>query len=334
MPKKAEVIGKHLKQKTIIVSVVALGIIYFLHDFLILLFIAFLLTTAFLPIVRWLKDRKVPRVVSSLILILLIFIIPGALIWSLGPVVNEEVRRLIDNWPTILDDIETRFGFSVDNRIEDTFKNNDTKLFDGVLTLTYTLLKSVAGLTIVLVLAAYWLIYYEQVRQGLLDHIALDKNKRKFLDDTFKAVETRLGTWVKGQILISFVIGFSTWIVLLILGVPYAGVLALIAAILELIPTLGPILSAVPAALIALTVSTQMFFIVVIAYIVIQQVESYFISPKLMGHVVKLNPFVVLVVVLIGTQLIGIIGALIAVPVTITAHEILLAYRSKTASNS
>jgi len=286
---------------------------------------------AYLPLVRWLKARKIPRALSSIVLVFILLVIPIALFTLLGTAIIDEGKELSADIPDIIKTIEQRFDIELGTEVQERLNDNGGLIVGSVATLTSSLFKIVVGFVILLIISIYWLTYYEPVRQGAIDLFAKSKNEKTYLSESLTAVEARLGQWVKAQILISTVVGISTWIILLILGVPYAGVLAMIAAILELVPTLGPILSAVPAIAVALTVDLRLAVTVTIAYIVIQQVESYLITPRLLGKVVGLNPFVVLLVVLIGTQLLGLIGALIAVPFTITAQEIVIASRKRPA---
>ncbi|MDZ7744675.1 MAG: AI-2E family transporter [Candidatus Saccharibacteria bacterium] len=311
----------------LLILVAALALAFVLREVIIILFVAFLLTTAFLPVVQWLKQKRIPRGLSSIILIVALVVIPIALLFSVGPALADEGRELFNRAPKIVDEVDSllsaEIGIEVRNRVVD----RSEQMIADAFTATGSAVRVIIGIVLVPVLAVYWLTYYRQAKVGLINFIgAGEKGRRQFASDSFEAVEARLGSWVKGQLLVSFAVGLLTWVVLLILGVPYAGVLALIAAFLEIIPTLGPILAAVPALLIALTIDTSLFFIVLIAYVVIQQVESYIISPRVLGQSVKMNPFAVLLSVIVGTNLLGIIGALLAVPAVITGQEIYRVY--------
>ena len=123
-----------------------------------------------------------------------------------------------------------------------------------------------------------------------------------------------MGAWFRGQIVLSFSIGFLTWISLLILGLPFALPLALLAGILEIVPTIGPIISAIPAVIIALNISPTMALLVVLLYIIIQLLENNILVPRIMEKAVGLNPIVIILGVIIGSKLMGIAGALLAVP--------------------
>jgi predicted PurR-regulated permease PerM len=318
-------------ERKILLVVIIGAIIYFLYPVLILLFLSFLLTTAFLPIVKWLKTKNIPRVVSSVILVVALLGIPVTLLVSLAPMIAEQGSSFIEEIPELTARIENRFDINISQELQNAFTNNSENLVTNAFSLTGSVITFIAGIVIVLVLTIYWLIYYNDIKIGFIDFLST-RNKsvkhKKYIVNTITAIENRLGTWVGAQLLISAVVGIITWVVLSIIGFPYAGILALIAAFLEIIPTLGPILASVPALLIAITISPTMFILILITYISIQQFESYVIGPRLLGHTLKLNPFVILLALIVGGHLLGIIGALIAIPVVLTAHEIYLGYNS------
>jgi len=127
-------------------------------------------------------------------------------------------------------------------------------------------------------------------------------------------VEVKTGAWVRGQIVLMFLVGFTTYIGLTILGVEFALPLAVIAGLLELIPTIGPIVSAIPAAIIAFTQGPLLGLGVIALYILIQQLENNILVPKVMEKAVGLSPLITIFSLLVGAALFGILGAVLAVP--------------------
>jgi predicted PurR-regulated permease PerM len=137
-------------------------------------------------------------------------------------------------------------------------------------------------------------------------------------------IRDKLTFWIRAQLILSVIIGITTFIVLSLLGVRYAAALALIAALLEFVPFLGPIIAAVPAFIIAFTQGGVVLFLVVLAfYVVLQQAENHILVPKIMQKAVGLNPVVSIVALLIGAQLAGILGAILAIPVAIALSVII-----------
>ena len=138
-------------------------------------------------------------------------------------------------------------------------------------------------------------------------------------------IQNKIGQWLRGQLILMAIIFFVTFIGLKIIGVPYALVLALVAGITEIIPYAGPILGAMPAVFIAFTISPVKGLLAVLLYFLIQQAENHLIVPKVMQRTTGLNPIIVIVAVLVGAQLAGVLGALLAVPIAaaleVVIHE-------------
>jgi predicted PurR-regulated permease PerM len=136
--------------------------------------------------------------------------------------------------------------------------------------------------------------------------------------------------YVRGQVVMGFIIGSTTWLVTWLLGVPGSFFLGVIAGLLECIPTFGPIIATIPAVLVALFQGSTRFdmpnglfaIVVTVAYLLIQQLESSIIAPKVMGHAVLLPPIIVLLAVTAGLQVWGVLGAIIAVPVVATFRTV------------
>lgn len=144
---------------------------------------------------------------------------------------------------------------------------------------------------------------------------------------TIHLVEEKLGAWLRGQIVLSLAIGVITWIVLQAMGIPYAVPLAILAGFLEIIPTLGPIIAAIPAVIVGFAISPVMGIAVLIAYAAIQIAENNILVPKIMQKAVGLNPVVILIAILIGAELLGVVGALLSIPFVSAAIIIYRAYK-------
>ena len=129
-----------------------------------------------------------------------------------------------------------------------------------------------------------------------------------------RAITIKVSAWLGGQLFLGAVIGITSAIGLWLIGIPYFYVLALISAVGELIPVVGPLLAAIPAIAVAGTVSYQKVVIVIIFFLVQQQFENHILVPKVMSRQVGVRAVTVIVALLIGGKLLGILGALLAVP--------------------
>ncbi|HZD58450.1 MAG TPA: AI-2E family transporter, partial [Anaerolineales bacterium] len=142
----------------------------------------------------------------------------------------------------------------------------------------------------------------------------LPSERRTYVRELINEVETKLGKFIRGQSLLLLAIGVMSLIAYLIIGLPYALVLAIIAGLLEAVPLVGPALGAIPAALVALTVDPIKVFWVAIATVIIQASENYLLVPRVMGRSVGVSPFVILLSLAAFASLLGIPGALLAIP--------------------
>lgn len=182
----------------------------------------------------------------------------------------------------------------------------------------------------ILVIAIYFSIFLPGVRAAL--PAAVPEGHRSDIDNLVDRMWLVLDQYASGMLRVGFFIGGLTWIGLWVLGVPGAFFLGAIAGLLNIIPTLGPILAGVPGTVIALVQGSTRFddmnrlwfaAIVIVWYFVVQQVETQLATPRIMGGAVRLSPLLVLLGVLVGLQVGGILGALIAVPILLVVREVL-----------
>jgi predicted PurR-regulated permease PerM len=183
----------------------------------------------------------------------------------------------------------------------------------GTITTAVTgVVSGVAGFVTILILTFYLLIESASLSEGLAR--LFPRAERPRVRDVSRQISDKVSAWMSGQLILASTIGLSAAIGLYVLGVPYFYVLAFIAAIGELIPVVGPIFAAVPGVLVAFTVSPRTGIFVLIFFLVQQQVENHLLVPKVMERQVGVSAVTVIVALLIGGSLLGIVGALLAVP--------------------
>jgi predicted PurR-regulated permease PerM len=164
-----------------------------------------------------------------------------------------------------------------------------------------------------LILALYLVIDGERIRRYVLEFLP-DGRQSQALQVT-ERIGGRLGAWARGEALLGAIIGGMTWTAALILGLPYAGALAFMAALGELVPGIGPIIAAVPLITVGFFASPTQGLIAIAVAIGIQQLENNVIVPRIMSQAVDLHPLVVMLAILVGSELLGVLGALLAVPI-------------------
>lgn len=164
------------------------------------------------------------------------------------------------------------------------------------------------------------LTFYLTMEEKGMKRIAIDlapARHRPYLTKLFNRIEDRLGSWLRGQLLLGLIIAGLTLAGLLVLKIKFALVLALFAGLTELLPIVGPFIGAIPAVIVALSQDPILAVWVVAMYIIVQQLENHFIVPKVMAHATGLNPAIVIVAVLIGAKVGGLAGIILAVPTMI-----------------
>jgi predicted PurR-regulated permease PerM len=184
-----------------------------------------------------------------------------------------------------------------------------------------TVAETITSILTLLTVVYFWLTEHARLQRYVLAFVPTDRRRRA--RDIWNAAETRLGMWVRGQLILMASLGVMTSIAYSLLGVPAALLLGLIAAFAEAIPIIGPRLGAIPAVLVAATVSPELAVAVAAVYAVLQIVEGNILVPLVMRNTTGISPFLVILSVLIGAAAGGFAGALLAVPIA-AAGEVLI----------
>jgi predicted PurR-regulated permease PerM len=190
---------------------------------------------------------------------------------------------------------------------------------------------ALASVVAVLFMVAYMLIDAERLRNLFL--LVYPPDARRDKRQTLNRIASRLSGWLSAQLLLSAIIGTASFIGLLALRIPYALPLAILAAVGELIPVLGPTLGAIPALAIALLHSPWQFWSVLALAFLLQKAENLFIVPRVMARKVAISPLTVFVAFMIGASLLGVVGAILAIPVAaivkVVFEEVFVARRER-----
>ncbi len=291
-----------------------------------LVVIAAFLAVGLDPVVRWLQRRGLRR--GSAVALVFIGVIGlfagfGALVI---PDIVDQATELVNSAPDQIDnltktpwinDLNAQYGV-IDNlskQIRDRASSGDTvmQVFGGVLGAGKAVLSGLASTFTVLILTLYFLASLNSIAEAgyrLVPRSRRDR-VRKLGDEIIK----RIGGYVAGQVAVASINAICSFIMMSIVGVPYAAVLAFVVGVLGLIPLVGATLGAVLVALVGLFQSVQVAVIVAIYYVVYQQVENYVIAPRIMARTVSVPGAVALIAAFGGGALLGVLGALIAIPI-------------------
>lgn len=295
------------------------------RDILLLVFLAVLLGAALEPLVGQIRARiRIGRGLSILIVYaaffvavvgVAVFLVPAALVQLGGaferlPEFLDRVRAWSANLrPEALSD---GVGALIDT-VEAPFRPGQPPDSDGIIGVSLAVGHVAAALVTLLALVFFWLTERSRLQRYALAFVP--EERRAGIRDAWNEVESRLGLWVRGQLVLMATIGIATGIAYSVLGLPGALLLALIAALTEVIPIVGPLIGAVPALLVATTISPETAILTMGIYLLIHAVEGNVLVPMVMRNTVGLSPFLVLVSLLIGGAAGGILGAIVAVPI-------------------
>lgn len=306
----------YLLKNQVIFALVIIALVWTivqLRGILVSVFIAYILMAALIPWVNTLTKYRFPKLLAVLIPYLSILILIFALFVPLVQMFVPQVQSFLSGLPLYLNQSANIFGFTIDpQHVQSYISREMAALGKNAFSVTSRVFGGLFSTISVMFISFYFLMYHEAFKHWIsrLFH----KDSRESVVEALKEIDDKLGAWVRGQLVLSFSIGFMTWIALTILQVPYALPLAVIAGMLEILPTLGPTISAIPAIIVALTISPGLALTVAIVYVIIQQIENTLLVPKIMQRAVGFNPVIVIISIMIGGNLMGVVGALLSIP--------------------
>jgi predicted PurR-regulated permease PerM len=302
---------------------IAVAILYFLRNVLLVLYVSMLLAIGFSPAVHWLEHRlagrqRIPRWAAILVLYVTVL---GAIALLLATVLPQVGRQMAELWQKLPEYLEQLQGALVRaGLIEQRLSwsellqklPNPAAALGGVVNAVQGAIGLIAGTVTILILPFYLLVEAEDLQKTLLKLFAPER--RPIVARITRDVTLKVGAWLTGQLLLAGIIGATAAIGLWILGVPYFWVLGFLAGLGEMVPVIGPVIAAIPAILMGWTVSGKTALFVAIYFAVQQVIENNVLVPRVMSRQVGVSAATVLVAILIGSTLLGVTGALLAVP--------------------
>lgn len=299
---------------------------------LIIIVVAMFIALGLNPLVATLNRLGIPRGLAVVIVVLLGFGLVGLAVWSLVPVVTRQMTLLITNGPQLLEqtrnnpminDLDARFQIIARSTEFLTSPNLANQLFGGFLGASQLVISAlVSGITLT-ALTIYFLASLPMIKKAVyrLSPASRRDRMRYLADEMFE----RIGAYLSGLFVIVTLAGIGTFIMLTVNGLgEYALALAVVVLILDFIPLVGPTIGMVIVSTIAFVTSPQQGVIALIYYLVYTQLEAYVIYPRVMSRSVDVPGVITITAALLGGTLLGIVGALLAVP---TAAVILLLWR-------
>lgn len=307
-----------------ILILLAIWLVYIIRDVIALFFVAIILTAAIEPVVDWFQGKKIPRPFGVLIIYFVLFLLVGILISSLIPSIASQAKEFSNDFPVYLEKlsntsvvVENYIGskgidFSGEAFLQDlgaSLSHSSGKIFST----TKGVFSGLISLIVVLSMTFYMSVIKDGMKK-FFSSVTPEKHQ-EYVISLAERIKEKIGRWMIGQLFLMVLIFVLYYIVLSLLNIPYALILAIFGGVLEVIPYLGPIISAIPAVLIGLLMSPLTGLFVAVTYVIIQQVENHIIVPQVMKKAIGLNPVAVILALLIGAKLAGPVGAVLAVPV-------------------
>ncbi len=284
-----------------------------IREILTAIFLAYIIMAALLPAANFLRKKGFPNILAALlpyttaVVFILLIVVP------MVPLFSNEIGKLFFGLPDYIRKAGSAVGLTIEtNQIQAFVSRESETIGRNAFDFTRQFFGGIVSVLTILVISFYLLLYQNRFQDAVADLFQEDDRKRAI--QALNKINEKLGAWLRGQAILCLSIGIISYIALTILGVPYALPLAIIAGLLEVVPTIGPIIASVPAIIVALTISPAYGLTVAIVYLVIQLLENNLLVPKIMERAVGLNPVVVILAVMIGGNLMGVIGALLAIP--------------------
>lgn len=302
----------------VVLVILALWFLFLIRDVIIILFLAGLVAAIINPAVNYFEKRKLPRWIGALVVYIFIILILAGIGLTVIPTVVAQANVLSVQLPQFLQSIVSRFSPESQSEFLNMFQQWLSRSGPTSGKAFFSFLGSVAGQVVsffmVLVIAFYLSVKKGAIREFI--NTIVPEKYQKFLEHFFGSLQKEIGAWGRGLIILSLFVGALVYLGLTLLGVKYALTLGVIAGLTEFVPYIGPLLALIPAVVIALGQSQTLTILVIILYIIVQQIENVLLSPYVMHKTVGLDPLIVVIVVLIGAKILGPIGIVFAVPIT------------------
>ncbi|MEH7125775.1 AI-2E family transporter [Bacillus sp. JJ1532] len=284
------------------------------------------------PLVAWLEKKKAPRWIAILAAYLAIILFVYGVIKLVGPVINDQLERFVDNLPAMVSTVTDWIKYVQENRatfpdfvqealltasadLESRIESNIGNIANGILGI-FGLIGGFINTIFYLVLVPFILFYMLKDSHRFAPSVAVlfPQSKKEHVKNILKEMDKTISTYIQGQMLVSVIVGALLFIGYLIIGLNYSLVLAMFGMFTNVIPFLGPYIAVIPAFLVALFQDPIMALYVAIIMLVAQQIEGNIISPNIMGKTLNIHPLTIIVLILTAGNLMGIIGVIFIIP--------------------
>ncbi len=323
---------------TMVRAVAVIAVVFFMiavREVIGILLVSILLAALLDPIADFFERRKIPRTVSVLVTFIIIFVLFGVLLVSIIPPMIEQTRQIVENfgalWERLVSSFEALRSVSARYGLLDNFqtslKSIDTAISGAFVGLFSTITNVIGGIFsfFIIMVISFFLVVEKQSIRSVFNTL-LPRRYHMYVNGLLIKMQTKVGQWLLGQIILMIFVGLLTYIGLRLMNVQYALLLAVIAGLTEIIPYAGPVIGAVPAIFFASAQSPTLGLLTLLLYFVIQRIENNILVPKIMQKTTGLNPVLAILALAVGYQLGGVGGVILAIPVATAGNVILTDY--------
>jgi predicted PurR-regulated permease PerM len=305
--------------------ILAIWVVFVAKDVFIALFLAIVIAAALDRPVTYLERHRVPRILGTLLLYILLIVFIALVIYLVFPAILGELGVLL---VSLKNSTSVLSPFIDTNALVQEIANNIgrfAQLFFGgansLLDISSRFFGGIIFTASVFVFSFYLTVGRDGVEKLLITILPTAYEPRAL--ELYKRVRHKIGRWLQGQLVLSLMIGVAVFIGLKLLGVRYALLLGLLAAVMELVPYVGPIFSGSLAVLMGLTVSAKLALYTIVLFVIIQQLENHILVPAVMSKATALNPVIIITAILIGAKIFGFVGIILAVPGAVLIQELI-----------
>lgn len=329
-----------------LVSLVLIGVVIFIFDkvsyifepFIIVfntivapILVSLILFYLLNPIINLMERYNIPRLIGIIIVFVAIVGLITLIVNLLIPLIGSQITRLVNNFPTYIDKFNTAldklthftllssFYEEIQNGLDSISKKIPSVVsnyFDGFGTKLKSFAEAIVNVGVVIVTTPFVLFFMLKDGHKFKEYTTkiIPPKFRKDYHDLLEKMSVQVGSYIQGQIIVSFCIGVLLFIGYSIIGLDYGLILASIAAVTSVVPYLGPTIAISPAIIIALITSPWMLLKLVIVWTLVQFFEGHFISPNIMGKTLKIHPLTIIFILLSAGNLLGVVGVILGIP--------------------
>jgi len=298
-------------------------VFYLTRDVLGALFAGMVVSLGLEPLINFLHERRIPRLLGTITVFLSFLLIFGLTFYFIMPVFLEEAGNFLDEFNQLL---TLLFGF----RISEFNFVNLTSGFDKIVSTLKSNHVSVGGISSAVKNGALFILAFIVTFRFMLEKDGIEKFLRAILPDAyensilriFHRFKIKIRRWLMAQLALSLMVGLLIGIGLWLLGVKYPLILGFLAALFEVVPIIGPVFVGAIAFLVAIPESMTLGLYVILLFVLANQLESHVLAPLIIGRTMSVNPIIVIVALVGGAEVAGFLGVVLAVPIAVIIQEI------------